>query len=1332
MVNIFYIMHIRFKLIFILSSIMLVSASRPSIPEGYTQISNNSGLSNSSVTTIFQDSSGEMWFGTWNGLNRYDGTGIRQYRPQGATAGSISHQVIRSIAEDTDGYLWIATDFGINRMDRQNETFSVYYIGYGRPYIHEEGLFSCCVSDKGEVAAALKGQSVQIYDKSSDRFQPLPGLDTIDVASVLFYDRSERLWIETDEGDLCRITVHDGAAVNTETIHLAADHGTPIFDGSDRIWVQTGDNITYIDIYSDSVGTGKIGTRLKSTLNTIREIDGKLYAGTTTGCFIIDGDGHATSITGKNIPVLSIYKGTQDIIWIGTDGLGVLKERYKSEFITTIRPSSASGRFPVRAIHADSTGFILIGSKGGGLTVLDSTGKVYRKFNVGSGRTYNSVLSIERAGDRIYIGTDGTGLQYMTSPSGPIYSLDLSGFPGNSMISSVYSIEKAGRDTLFLGTSGNGLFRIVTGDSGNIMSITNYRHLDQTEGTIGSNIIYDIVNDGRFLWLATRGSGINKFDKITGQAEIIRGDKGGPAISNDILSLMIDSSGRLWAGTSSGLAMISEPYSMTPQTRVFNEFPEVSNTSIHSILEGTDKSVWVSTDNGIARLSAGADTVTSWTYEDGLSDNEYCDGAGFAADNGTQLFFGSIGGVDVITPVQADLENFMPELNLSLVEVDNSRYYPEGNIISTDYRSGSISFRFSLPDYVSGEKCSVAYFLKRGKEIRTDNIQASDWIDIGNSRMIIISQLRPGNYTLLVRPVDPGHNFGEPKTWIIEVSWPKLLKPWLILLYSFIFLGIICILYWLHKSRKSISEELEREKRDNAVKEEIMKGKFRFFTNIAHEFSNSITLIFGAVEQILARGTLNDRDRRQLIAIRSNADRMHRQIEELMEFSKADSGHLSVIYEKVDISELFKYTSDNFIDVAESKKIKMDISVDSALPSWVTDRSMLEKIVFNLLSNAMKYTPADGWIKVHAERNKSGDLEIRVVNSGPGIPQDRLSDIFDRYVILDNFESKLSHGHYSRTGIGLALCEDLTLILRGKISVDSKINEYTVFTVTIPWKDDNEITVASMAEGQKEKIQEIPAKTAEQRAAILVVDDFEDIRTLISDILSEEFDVIQASSGETALRILEDASPALVICDMIMPGMGGIDFVKKMKSDEHTRSIPIIMLSCDTDIENRVNIINTGADVFIAKPFQPRYLKAVVEKIFKTTSAENDTYDPLGKVLGNVDIHSPVQEDSSFVNKVMDALSRNYSDENYNQDALAYDMAMSRVQLYRKVKHALGSTPGELIRRYRIRQAEIMLLKTEKTVQEIMYDCGFHNKAYFYREFSRLHNCSPKDFRNRH
>ena len=139
-----------------------------------------------------------------------------------------------------------------------------------------------------------------------------------------------------------------------------------------------------------------------------------------------------------------------------------------------------------------------------------------------------------------------------------------------------------------------------------------------------------------------------------------------------------------------------------------------------------------------------------------------------------------------------------------------------------------------------------------------------------------------------------------------------------------------------------------------------------------------------------------------------------------------------------------------------------------------------------------------------------------------------------------------------------------------------------------------------------------------------------------------------------------------------------------------------------------------------------------MEKIFKTTSAENDTYDPLGKVLGNVDIHSPVQEDSSFVNKVMDALSRNYSDENYNQDALAYDMAMSRVQLYRKVKHALGSTPGELIRRYRIRQAEIMLLKTEKTVQEIMYDCGFHNKAYFYREFSRLHNCSPKDFRNRH
>ncbi len=1325
-------MHVCRQLVISVLSAAACLTAAAAVPDNYIQINNNSGLSNSSVTTIFQDSSDEMWFGTWNGLNRYDGSEIKQFRPQSSSNKAISHQVIRSISEDSDGYLWIATDFGINRMDRDDETFSVYYIGYDRPYIYEEGLFSCCVSDEGQVAAALKGGKINLYDKSADKFSSLPGCGPDNFSAVLFFDMENRLWAETEDGSLTRICISDGRAAEIVRIPLAAGHGTPLFDGKDRIWIQTGDTVSYIGTDEEIPEARPAGFGFRSTLNTVKNIGGTLYAGTTSGCFRIGEGGLTKDLDGEKIAVLSIFKGTQDILWIGTDGLGVLQEKYDPEFISAIYPPPAafSGKFPVRAILSDSRGNVFIGSKGGGLSVWNKKRNDFRSFNVGTGRTYNSVLSLEQAGNRIYIGTDGAGLMYMTDPEGKPEQLDFSGYPESRLISSVYAIEKSGKDTLFLGTSGNGLFMLVTDGRGKVRSIANYRHEDMASGTIGSNIIYDIVNDGPYLWLATRGGGINRFDKKTGKVEIVPGSNAGQSISNDILSLLLDSSHRLWAGTSSGLVMIRENEEGLPVTRVFDDFPEISNTSVHSILEGADGSIWISTDNGIARLDRGAESIASWTHDDGLSDNEYCDGAGFAADSGSRLYFGSINGVDIIMPGLAGQISFMPKLNLSMVEVDNSRYYPEGNVIGTDYRTGSISFWFSLPDYISGEKCSVVYFLKRGRDRKTDNIGDSDWIDIGKSRQIIVSQLRPGNYTLLVRAADANHNLGEPQSWLIEVSWPKLLKPWLIILYICIAAAIACILYWLHRSRKAIAEELEKEKRDNAVREEIIKGKFRFFTNIAHEFSNSITLIFGAVEQILTTGNQDSRYRKQLIAIRSNADRMHKQIEELMEFSKADYGHLAVLYEKVDVNELLKYTFDNFIDIAESKKITMDINVDKNLPVWVSDRSMLEKIVFNLLSNAMKYTPSEGWIRITAGRDGSGELEIKVANSGPGIPKDRLSDIFDRYVILDNFESKLSHGHYTRTGIGLSLCKDLTGLLGGKISADSRENEYTVFSVTLPWKDDTEISMPSGTIPERDETGADAGHESGQKAVVLVVDDFKDIRMLIADILSEEFDICQAADGETALEMMKEVSPALIICDMIMPGMGGIAFVKKVKSDENTRHIPVVMLSSDTDIENRVNAIDTGADVFIAKPFHPRYLKAVVERIFSAGRGQASEYNPLEKALGSVDMQGADSGDNTFVSKVMDALSKNYGDENYNQDALAYDLAMSRVQLYRKVKHDLGSTPGELIRRYRIRQAELMLRKTDKTVQEIMYDCGFHNKAYFYREFSRLHNCSPKDFRN--
>lgn len=1365
-------MGIRTFIISAAAYILYTIPSHASVPDGFIQINNNTGLSNSSVTSIFQDSDDVMWFGTWNGLNRYDGASIIQYHPQATEKNSISHQVIRSIAEDSRGYLWVATDFGINRMDRTDGSFDAFFLGYDRPYIYEEGIFSCTISAGGTVAAARKGGQISVFDYESGNFRLLEGCEGLTVTAVLFFDAYGRLWVLTEDNTVARMSVSKGHASDIAVTDMPALHGRLHFDGYDRIWHQSGEKLYCMDIYDPDPEMADSGLKIRSTLNSIRNMDGEIFLCTTGGCYVSGKWTGLERLTEEEIPVWSVFKGSQNILWLGTDGKGVLKEKYRPEFISAL-DRQVGRKFPVRAIAIDRKGTVYIGSKGGGLSILPTGGGIFHNLDVGPGKTYNSVLALEISGERVYVGTDGDGLLYMDSADGRLRKVVM---PENRGVlpGSVYAIS-AQNDTLWLGTSGKGLFRVVM-DGSRAVSVENFRHSDSDPESIGSNIIYDLVDDGRYLWMATRGGGLNRFDKVSGKAEIFMAENGGDGFvcSNDVISLLLDSRGRLWVGTSSGLCCICDEASRIPENdgrdiRYFDEASGLPNADIHSILEASDGSIWVSTDKGVARIGGDEPVISSWTYEDGLSNNEFSDGAGFSYDDGRKLYFGSVSGVDVIDPSLVTGESFVPKLSLKSVEVDNTEYFPEGNVISTDYRTGSVTLEFSLPDYVSEEKNSISYFLRKGRGKGHDAIGDHKWIDIGSSRQIVVGRLRPGKYTLWVRgpgAVPDGTDIQADSstlmTFHLNVAWPVLLKPWLIFIYACIMLGVAVTLFLLHRSRKAIFEELEKEKRENALKEEIVQAKFRFFTNIAHEFSNSITLIFGAVEQIFGMGSgtggRNAANTKQLMAIRSNADRMHRQIQELMEFSKADSGHLPVVYEKVDVAELLKYTSDNFIDIAETKKIRLTFHVQAGLAQWVTDRSMLEKIVFNLLSNAMKYTPDEGWIEISAGTGTVGDLVISVRNSGPGIARDKLADIFDRYVILDNFETKLSHGHYTRTGIGLALCKDLTGILGGKITADSQENVFTDFTVALPWKDESNIGRTSGSGPEEDDMAETAlihenatVEKAEERSVIMIVDDYQDIRALIADILSDEYDTVEAGDGESAVRLLETVSPALIICDMIMPGMGGIEFVKKVKGDAGSKDIPVVMLSCDSDIENRVNAINTGADMFIVKPFHPRYLKAVVERILESRAGhvvpEEDSATAKEDVRhacrsgawpcpgGGEDSHDAAgtagKGMSPFARKVNEALLKNFSDETYNQDALAYDLAMSRVQLYRRVKGELKTTPGELIKRFRIHQAEIMLRETEKTVQEIMYDCGFHNKAYFYREFSRIHNCSPKDFRHR-
>jgi DNA-binding response OmpR family regulator/nitrogen-specific signal transduction histidine kinase len=532
-------------------------------------------------------------------------------------------------------------------------------------------------------------------------------------------------------------------------------------------------------------------------------------------------------------------------------------------------------------------------------------------------------------------------------------------------------------------------------------------------------------------------------------------------------------------------------------------------------------------------------------------------------------------------------------------------------------------------------------------------------------------------------------------------------------------------------------KELEKQKI-----EEIHQAKLLFFTNIAHEFSNSLTLIYGPCEQLLRTHSTDVYTRKYVNIIKSNSQRMQTLIQQLIEFRKAETGHLRLEIERVDISELVKFVLDNFIEILEQKKIHYKLNFFPNLIFWQTDRDSVEKIIFNLFSNAVKYTPSEGNIDVKIEI-KENLLVIQITNTGVGIKPTYLKSIFDRFEVLNRFENQVANGLETRNGIGLALCKNIVEVLKGDIKVESDGETFTSFVVSIPEQvlDEKPITKpyttklisAPAVETFDDEVPDQGLKSVsdpKKEGLVLVIDDDKEIRQLLNDILNDKYDVVAAANGQEAIELMRVRMPLIVVCDIIMPVMNGVEFVKIMKSQELTRHIPIILLSSKNTVESQIEGLEVGADAYLNKPFHPRHLEALIESLLHRSKAVLDysesAYAALDQFEGKL-IH---KEDKELLLRITKVIQDQIDNEALTLDFIANEMALSKMQLYRKMKDIIGQTPTEYIRSIRLKQVERLLKTTNKTVQEIMYNCGFNNKAYFYREFAKQYHLTPKEYRN--
>ena len=1293
------------------------------------RLTNADGLSNSSVNTIFQDSSDLMWFGTWDGLNRYNGRDFKVFKPSPESGNSIGNNIIRDIVESEDG-IWIATDRGIDKYDRDKKIFTHYFTEKISSAAVREHTFHVAIGPGGAVYAGINGNGIYTYNVEEDTFVPIEGLAGVDFVKMVV-DAHGHIWCLTSDNDLMRLF--------SETV---VPNVMNVFSEERVLWMQTYDGkwmsfdtdtgLSSVECILPS-GTGKISAHAVSE-------NGHLI-GTSSGLYRLNAATKSLETVIEDVAVLSLHYGTQKIIWVGTDNQGVWKITGRNQHFS-VYPESGSNLFgnaAVRAFHEDENSDLWVGTKGHGMYVLAKQGEgrtVKRHFSRVNGLSDDAVYVIKDGGDVIWIGTDGRGLDYYDRKSGTVRSLKMR---TSTDLKSVYSIFPQ-NDTLWVGTSGYGMYMLEIDRTTTPYSVIDVKQYScsSLNPSLTSDVIYSIVPDSdRKLWVGSRGGGLARFDIRNGTFESFRfsADDAHLVSSDDILSLMKDRDGDLWVGTSMGLYKLILGDGSKSSLIRYGEEDGIPNNTIHGILEDSNGSKWISTNYGIAKIVEHEDGVRieSWFKNDGLQDNEFSDGAFYKSSYTGEMFFGGINGFNSFMPLSIESPVYMPELVLDEFFIDNEevvisdymRQIRGGQVLVLDHTSNSVTFKFSPVEYLDADKCEIAYMLEGFNK---------DWVRIGTSNTIVFSNLQPGSYTLKVKCSNAGKKWSEDVHVIrLKVKPSFFASPLAKTIYVLLFLMLCYVVYHMWRYRYEVSQKIRLQEQERRMLEEQTEAKLVFFTNIAHEFSNILTLIYGPCEVLLKDRSISSRNMKYLNIIESNSNRLYSLIQQLIFFRKAETGHLSLKMENVDVCELLRYEADYFLDRFEQKKIHFSIKTDEKSMLWVSDRDSLEKIIFNLISNAVKYTPENENIMISAYR-EGDSLRMRVTNTGVGISKEKQALIFDRFEVINKFEQDLAKGRVSN-GIGLALCRTLVKLLGGRIWIDSDSSTFTTFNIELPLQD-VEVVQQQSETGVSVFMEEHPVEMPESEepasttkgASILLVDDNVELRKFLRSLLEKEYHVSEASDGNLALEMISKESPDLVICDMTMPKMNGAEFVKIIKGMDHVRHIPVIILSARNTVEDQITGLESGADAYLVKPFHPKYLLVMVDNLLGRNKAIMAYSKSAWSAVEQFNDRIVKKEDKEFITSVTDIICRNIGSDTLSIDMISEETAMGKMTLYRKVKELLDMTPTEYIRHLRLEKAENLLKTTNKTVQEIMFECGFNSKTYFYREFAKKYHLTPKEY----
>jgi len=1336
-----------FCILILVCNINLISASLKSI-----KLSSNDGLSNSSISTIYKDSSGLMWIGTWDGLNTFDGKNIKVYKRKKNNNNSINSNIIVNIVESQKGILWVSTTNGVNRIVTKSNEITRFFEKEGRNESPSTASYKLTLGPDNLVLCYTLNHKLTYFNTSKNTFSPfnIPQLQTKTILRITS-DAQGTVFLITSESELYRLKIRmikDKPKVEYCQRILNQYSLQNIFKKSDNEFWLLDNNQRYIYSYNTSNGLFRIvadgiGLPVNSGIQTINESNNELIIGyATKGLFYYDVI-RKSWISFENPSyhggvLSSFFDKKQQILWVGTNNNGVVYNYHEPLNFKCIANKDLSKQHSsaVRAICEDTFSKIWVGSRGNGLSIISDTYTTtlptIQNIPVFTGK---SILSICKGpGNLIFVGSETDGLFTVDSKSLLVTKIDMKSIStfSSKFQTPIYRLFwDNDQSTLWIGTNNVGAFQIKFSLSNKNLSIiesTSYNKNNKS-GLTNSNVYSIIPFDAKHVLISTRGSGVFLINKETHKSITnINQESTSPLSDNDVLCLLKSSNGTFWIGTSYGLNRLTykgNKYHVTQYTEQ-NGLP---NNSVHAILEDGKGMIWVSTNFGLSKLNPETNQITNYNNGYGLQSNEFSDGAYCKTAKG-ELFFGGVNGLNHFFTSEFEERNFSPDILITDVKINNSVYKlselsridRDGEYMSLEHDQNFFSIDFQALDFINNSNCEYSYIL-----VGFNN----DWVTLGTGSTATFTNVSPGNYVLKIKATNGDKVWNKKEyTLRINVNSPWWASWYFYLVYLVLFSVISYFIYSTIKKRIELNRTIFEER--IAKKEQLVtyEAKLRFFTNIAHEFCTPLTLIYGPCEKLLENEIADSMTKKYLHVIKNNAERMQRLINDLMDFRRVETDNKRIIFEEIDILELVKYITDNFVEFAEQKQINFKLNLGKNSNLFVSDRDALEKILFNLVSNAYKYTNDNGEIEIEIENNNK-KLIIRVRNTGQGIKQEDLQSVFNRFQILDNFERNVSKGKIQRTGIGLALTKSLVNLLGGTIIVESRENDYTLFIVELPEQKEVELRTIPDVTLFVQPLNNVPQIDSKQKPLILIIDDEKEIRDLLNDILSPFYDIIEASDGNEGIEQLKNHRPDLIISDVIMPNMSGVELLNEIKKSRLTSHIPIVFLSSKATMDDQIANYERGLEFFIAKPFNPKLLLSVIQQIINNRGSLKQFYNSTLSTIEEFNNNFVHSDEKKFLISVAELIKNNMENELLGPDFICEHLNITRIILYRRIKELIKVTPTDFIREIRLKEAERLIKTSKLTIQEIMYQTGFNNKSYFYSVFKAEFKMSPNEYRKK-